>query len=214
MDIHDIRAKLAKDEPTIGTWLQLPSADVAELMARAGYDWVAVDMEHGSFGRTGLPDIFRAIQCGGAAPFARLPIASKTAIKAALEAGAQGLIFPMIESREQLDQAISWATYPGHDDGIFCQSVQTILILFYVIRHLFSPGLLLIHLLCLLLSPYKKTDTQNSKNHCCSYQHRPYRDWTDTCPYKFQSLIESIYPKYREYYECKCIEQSVRSLAL
>ena len=85
MDIHDIRAKLAKDEPTIGTWLQLPSADVAELMARAGYDWVAVDMEHGSFGRTGLPDIFRAIQCGGAAPFARLPIASKTAIKAALE---------------------------------------------------------------------------------------------------------------------------------
>ena len=117
MDIHDIRAKLAKDEPTIGTWLQLPSADVAELMARAGYDWVAVDMEHGSFGRTGLPDIFRAIQCGGAAPFARLPVASKTAIKAALEAGAQGLIFPMIESREQLDQAISWATYPGHDDG-------------------------------------------------------------------------------------------------
>ena len=115
MDIHDIRAKLAKDEPTIGTWLQLPSADVAELMA--GYDWVAVDMEHGSFGRTGLPDIFRAIQCGGAAPFARLPIASKTAIKAALEAGAQGLIFPMIQSREQLDQAISWATYPGHDDG-------------------------------------------------------------------------------------------------
>ena len=87
MDIHDIRAKLAKDEPTIGTWLQLPSADVAELMARAGYDWVAVDMEHGSFGRTGLPDIFRAIQCGGAAPFARLPVASKTAIKAALEAG-------------------------------------------------------------------------------------------------------------------------------
>ena len=117
MDIHDIRAKLAKDEPTIGTWLQLPSADVAELMARAGYDWVAVDMEHGSFGRTGLPDIFRAIQCGGAAPFARLPIASRTAIKAALEAGAQGLIFPMIESRAQLDQAISWATYPGHDDG-------------------------------------------------------------------------------------------------
>ena len=84
MDIHDIRAKLAKDEPTIGTWLQLLSADVAELMARAGYDWVAVDMEHGSFGRTGLPDIFRAIQCGGAAPFARVPIASKTAIKAAL----------------------------------------------------------------------------------------------------------------------------------
>jgi 2-dehydro-3-deoxyglucarate aldolase len=114
--VHDIRAKLAKDEATVGTWLQLPSADVAELMARAGYDWVAVDMEHGSFGRTGLPDIFRGIEAGGAAPFARLPEASKQNIKAALEAGAQGLIFPMIESRAQLDQAIGWATYPGLDD--------------------------------------------------------------------------------------------------
>ena len=62
MTVHDIRALLARDKPTVGTWLQLPSTDVAELMARAGYDWVAVDMEHGSFGRTGLPDIFRAIR--------------------------------------------------------------------------------------------------------------------------------------------------------
>ena len=52
MTVHDIRALLARDKPTVGTWLQLPSPDVAELMARAGYDWVAVDMEHGSFGRT------------------------------------------------------------------------------------------------------------------------------------------------------------------
>ncbi len=117
MTVHDIRAALAADKATVGTWLQLPSPDVAELMARAGYDWVAVDMEHGSFGRTGLPDIFRAIECGGAAPFARLPVAAKTTVKTALEAGAQGLIFPMIETREQLNQAISWAVYPGHDDG-------------------------------------------------------------------------------------------------
>lgn len=114
--LDEIRAQLAADKPTVGTWLQLPSADVAELMARAGYDWVAVDMEHGSFGRTGLPDVIRAIQCGGAVPFARLPEAGKTHIKTALEAGAQGLIFPMIESRAQLDHAIDWATYPGQDN--------------------------------------------------------------------------------------------------
>ena len=64
MTVHEIRARLAADKATVGTWLQLPSPDVAELMARAGYDWVAVDMEHGSFGRTGLPDVFRAIECG------------------------------------------------------------------------------------------------------------------------------------------------------
>ncbi|MBQ7457361.1 MAG: 2,4-dihydroxyhept-2-ene-1,7-dioic acid aldolase [Desulfovibrio sp.] len=113
--IHDIRNMLAKDKATIGTWLQLPSADVAEMMAKSGYDWVACDMEHGSFGPSILPDIFRAITVGGAVPFARLPIASKTAIKAALEAGAHGLIFPMIESPEQLEEAIDLATYPGQD---------------------------------------------------------------------------------------------------
>lgn len=112
--VHDIRTLMARGEATVGTWLQLPSPDVAELMGRAGYDWVAVDMEHGSFGRSGLPDIFRAIECGGAAPFARIPEATKTHIKSALEAGAQGLIFPMIENREQLDAALAWATYPTH----------------------------------------------------------------------------------------------------
>ncbi len=115
MKIRDIRALLSADKPTVGTWLQLPSPDVAELIARAGYDWVAVDMEHGSFGRTILPNIFRGIECGGAVPFARLGEASKTQIKSALEAGAQGLIFPMIESREQLDRAIDLSTYPGQD---------------------------------------------------------------------------------------------------
>lgn len=115
MTIREIRQLLENGGSTVGTWLQLPSTDVAEIMARAGYDWVAVDMEHGSFGVAALPDIFRAIECGGAAPFARLPNADKVWIKSALEAGALGLIFPMIESRAQLDQAISLATYPGQD---------------------------------------------------------------------------------------------------
>lgn len=115
MDTGKIREKIRKGKATIGTWLQLPSPDVAEIMARAGYDWVAVDMEHGSFGPSILPDIFRAIECGGATPFARLPEASKVWIKTALEAGALGLIFPMIESARQLSDAIDLATYPGQD---------------------------------------------------------------------------------------------------
>lgn len=115
MDLQKIRNKLAMGEATVGSWLQLPSPDVAELMARSGYDWLAVDMEHGSFGPSVLPDVFRAIECGGAVPFARLPQADKVWIKIALEAGAQGLIFPMIESGEQLEAAINLATYPGQD---------------------------------------------------------------------------------------------------
>ncbi len=115
MDASGIRDLIKQGRPTIGTWLQLPSADVAEIMARAGYDWVAIDMEHGSFGPSILPNIVRAIECGGAVPFARLPEAGKVWIKAALEAGAHGLIFPMIESAKQLEMAINLSTYPGQD---------------------------------------------------------------------------------------------------
>jgi 2-dehydro-3-deoxyglucarate aldolase len=121
---REIRAKM-KSGATIGAWMQLPSAEVAEIMGRAGYDWVAVDMEHGLFTRTGLADICRAIELGGGVPFARVAEATKNEIKGALEAGVQGLIFPMIESRAQLDDAISWALYPdrGGSRGVgFCRA--------------------------------------------------------------------------------------------
>ena len=124
MNARDIRAKMNTDA-TIGTWLQLPSPEAAEIMGRAGYDWVAVDMEHGLFTRTGLADICRAVELGGSAPFARVAEATKNEIKGALEAGARGLIFPMIESRAQLDDAVSWALYPdqGGSRGVgFCRA--------------------------------------------------------------------------------------------
>ncbi|MCL2123796.1 MAG: aldolase/citrate lyase family protein [Desulfovibrionaceae bacterium] len=124
MNAGAIRAKM-KNGAAIGSWLQLPSPEVAEIMGRAGYDWVAVDMEHGLFTRAGLADVCRAIELGGAAPFARVAEATKNEIKGALEAGAQGLIFPMIESRAQLDEAISWALYPDQDGsrGVgFCRA--------------------------------------------------------------------------------------------
>lgn len=109
----DIRARLRRGQPSIGTWLQIPCTDVAELIGRMGYDWAAVDMEHGAFSRTNLPDVFRALERWGTLPFARLPEASMRNIKDALDSGARGLIFPMIESRKQLDDAIAWSLFPG-----------------------------------------------------------------------------------------------------
>ena len=109
----EIRQKLKAKRPSVGTWLQIPSPDVAEIIGRMGYDWAAVDMEHGSFTRAMLPDIFRALERWGTQPFVRLVEATKSEIKAALDCGARGLIFPMIESRAQLDDAIAYAQYPG-----------------------------------------------------------------------------------------------------
>ncbi len=121
----DIRSLLASAKTSIGSWLQFNSADVAELLARAGYDWVVVDMEHGAFSCSDLPSMFRAIECGGAIPFVRLSEVHSIPIKAALDAGAHGLIFPRIESYEHLNTAIQYALYPhlGGERGFgFCRA--------------------------------------------------------------------------------------------
>ena len=108
-----IRRMLKRGEPVIGTWLQLPNPDVAEIISRSGYAWAAVDLEHGSFTRAQLPDMFRALERWGTAPFARVAAAGMTGIKAALDSGARGLIFPMIADRGQLDAAIDRSLYSG-----------------------------------------------------------------------------------------------------
>ncbi|MDR1043810.1 MAG: 2,4-dihydroxyhept-2-ene-1,7-dioic acid aldolase [Candidatus Adiutrix sp.] len=109
----EIRKKMKAGQASLGTWLQIPNPDVAEIIGRLGYDWAAADLEHGAFTRADLPNIFRALELGGTLPFARLLEVSRSQIKGALESGARGLILPMIESREQLDYAIAEALYPG-----------------------------------------------------------------------------------------------------
>ncbi|SVD49475.1 uncharacterized protein METZ01_LOCUS402329, partial [marine metagenome] len=71
-------------------------------MGQAGYDWVAVDMEHGSVSVDHLPDLFRAIELGGTLPLARIANPKSKDCKQALDAGAGGIIAPMIESADQL----------------------------------------------------------------------------------------------------------------
>lgn len=109
----EIRKNIRNGVISPGTWLQLSSPDVAEIMARMGYDWVVVDLENGALSRVSLPDMFRAIECGGALPIARPASASCENIRAALDCGARGLILPKIETRAQLDAAIQAAMYPG-----------------------------------------------------------------------------------------------------
>lgn len=100
--VSAIRAALRTGEVSLGSWIQFRDGSTAEIMGAAGYDWVAVDMEHGSISVSDLPDIFRALELGGTLPLARLAEGSSREARAALDAGAGGVIIPMIESAEQL----------------------------------------------------------------------------------------------------------------
>jgi len=100
--INAIREKLNSGGHSIGSWMQIPHPSVAEIMGAAGYDWVAVDMEHGSISVHQLPDLFRALELGNTLPLVRLAQGHSKDCKQALDAGAAGVIVPMVESADQL----------------------------------------------------------------------------------------------------------------
>jgi 2-dehydro-3-deoxyglucarate aldolase len=110
--IQNIRKKLNNDGCSIGSWMQIPNSSVAEIMGHAGYDWVAVDMEHGSISVHQLPDLFRALEIGNTLPLARLAQGEVKDCKQALDAGAGGVIVPMIESAVQLEKVRDTVRWP------------------------------------------------------------------------------------------------------
>jgi 2-dehydro-3-deoxyglucarate aldolase len=110
--IRTVRSLLSSGKPTIGSWMQLADTNVAELMARAGYQWIALDLEHGHFTNHQLPDLFRAIEVGGALPLARVATPSVINCRQALDAGAAGVVIPMITSAAQLAPLVSGCHWP------------------------------------------------------------------------------------------------------
>jgi len=100
--IKNIRKKLNTNGVSIGSWMQIPHSSIAEIMGQSNYDWIAVDMEHGAISVHQLPDLFRALELGNTLPLVRLAHGHSKDCKLALDAGAGGVIVPMIESADQL----------------------------------------------------------------------------------------------------------------
>tara|TARA_B100000795_G_scaffold23412_1_gene15676 strand:- start:111 stop:836 length:726 start_codon:yes stop_codon:yes gene_type:complete len=97
---------------SIGTWLSLPNESVAEIFARAGYEWVVIDLEHSAININQAENLIRVIDLGGSKPFVRLSGHSPSQIKRVLDAGAKGILAPMIESQQQIESIIAACHYP------------------------------------------------------------------------------------------------------
>jgi 2-dehydro-3-deoxyglucarate aldolase len=110
--ITDIRGKLASKQLALGSWIQIPHPSVAEIMGASGYDWIAIDLEHGSISIHQLPDLCRALELRSTLPLVRLADSSAKEAKFALDAGAGGVIVPMIESLKQLQHIIDSSRWP------------------------------------------------------------------------------------------------------
>jgi 2-dehydro-3-deoxyglucarate aldolase len=109
---QQLRERLRQGGHSVGSWIQIPHASVAEIMGQAGYDWVAVDLEHGSISVHQLPDLFRALELGGTLPLARLARGHFKDCKNALDAGAAGVIVPMVADAEHLLAARDACRWP------------------------------------------------------------------------------------------------------
>lgn len=101
-----------RDEPALGAWLSIPSTLSCEVLARAGYDYVCLDLQHGLIDNAAAAEMLVAINGTDATPFVRVPANDFAAINRALDAGALGIIVPMIYSAEDARRAVDACRYP------------------------------------------------------------------------------------------------------
>lgn len=100
-------------EITIGSWLSLGSPYVTEIMLKAGFDWLVIDMEHSAANSLSqVQQLIQIIDLGGCIPLVRLPTNDSTIIKQVMDAGAHGIIVPMVNSRSDAEDAAAAVRYP------------------------------------------------------------------------------------------------------
>jgi 4-hydroxy-2-oxoheptanedioate aldolase len=90
----------------------IPSAVVTQAIAAAGADFAIIDREHGPIGRETMHAMIAATQGTGCAPLVRVPAIDEAQVKVALDAGAEGIVYPLVRTAEDARKAVSYTTYP------------------------------------------------------------------------------------------------------
>lgn len=106
-----MRERWTAGDLTFGAWAMLPSALCAEVLSRSGVDWVLIDVQHGSMDIETCFEMIRAIDLGSAEPFVRVPSNEAGTIGRVLDAGALGIVIPMIETVDDARRAVAACRY-------------------------------------------------------------------------------------------------------
>lgn len=105
-------AKWKSGEHSIGAWINLPDLHVAENLARMDFDWLCFDLQHGLLSHSHLLALIPAISGTDTTPLVRVMDSSAGGIGRALDAGAHGVIVPMVETAEQAAAIVAACRYP------------------------------------------------------------------------------------------------------
>ncbi len=112
MKTLSLKAKLKDSQLTIGSWITLADTAVAEIMANSGFDWLTVDMEHSVITLDKVQELIRVIGLCGIPALVRVGENNQNLIKRVMDAGAHGVIVPMVNSKEDALRAVNSVKYP------------------------------------------------------------------------------------------------------
>ena len=112
MKPNPVKQALKAGKPAVGTWLSLGSITATRFLARSGFSWLTVDIEHSLVDWETATHMFASIADAGCTALARVPANRHDHIKRVLDNGAHGVVVPMVNSRQEAEDAVAAMLYP------------------------------------------------------------------------------------------------------
>lgn len=112
MKTNTVKSQLKLGNPQVGTWLSLASTIATRFMARSGWNWLTLDMEHSPVDWETAANIFALTAEAGCVPLVRVPAITIENAKRALDNGAYGIVFPMCNTVAEAELAVAACRYP------------------------------------------------------------------------------------------------------
>jgi len=107
-----LKQKLKNNQLTLGSWITIGHPSVIEIMASAGFEWLVIDMEHTSIDLSTAHNLIATIQANHMKALVRVSKNEEVIIKRILDMGADGIVVPMIKTKQDALKAIDYAKYP------------------------------------------------------------------------------------------------------
>src|SRR5687767_159098 len=107
-----VKRLLKEGKPVVGTWLGFGNVPAARFLARSGFAYLTVDIEHNSMGMETATNMFGSIADAGCVALARVPAGRHDHIKRVLDNGAHGVVVPMVNTRAEAEEAVHACLYP------------------------------------------------------------------------------------------------------
>jgi 4-hydroxy-2-oxoheptanedioate aldolase len=112
MRANPVKRLLKEGKPVVGTWLGLANVPVARLLGRMGFAYLTVDIEHNAMGMETATNMFGAVADANCVALARVPAGKHYLIKRVLDNGAHGVVVPMVNTRQEAEEAVAACLYP------------------------------------------------------------------------------------------------------